>query len=81
MIEQPTAPPTVVYVHNTNYASATAQASAVPAALTEAVEKALHALVTAGHIDADNDPYSGVVLYLFPELVGRPGLRDPARHG
>ena len=37
----------------------------------EEVEKALHALVTAGHIDVGNDPDSGVVLYLFPELVGR----------
>ena len=42
------------------------------------VELALHALVTAGHIDVDNDPDSGVVLYLFPELVGRPRLGDPA---
>ena len=45
------------------------------------VEGALHALVTAGHIDVDNDPDSGVVLYLFPELVGRPQLRDPAQDG
>ena len=42
------------------------------------VELALRALVTAGHIDVDNDPDSGVVLYLFPELVGRPRLGDPA---
>ena len=41
------------------------------------VETALHALVTAGHIDVDNDPDSGVVLYLFPELVGRPGKAGP----
>ena len=39
---------------------------------------ALRALATAGHIDVDNDPDSGVVLYLFPELVGRPRLGDPA---
>ncbi len=44
----------------------------------EEVELALRALVTAGHIDVDNDPDSGVVLYLFPELVGRPRLGDPA---
>ena len=42
------------------------------------VELALRALGTAGHIDVDNDPDSGVVLYLFPELVGRPRLGDPA---
>ena len=47
----------------------------------EEVEKALHALVTAGHIDVGNDPDSGVVLYLFPEFVGRPRLRDPAPNG
>ena len=41
----------------------------------EEVELALHALVTAGHIDVDNDPDTGVVLYLFPELVGRPAPR------
>ena len=41
------------------------------------VETALQALVTAGHIDVDNDPDSGVVLYLFPELVGRPGKAGP----
>ena len=46
----------------------------------EEVERALHALVTAGHIDVDNDPDSGVVRYLFPELVGRPRLGDPPSH-
>lgn len=34
-----------------------------------------------GHIDVGNDPDSGVVPYLFPELVGRPQLRDPATRG
>ena len=43
----------------------------------EEVELALHALVSAGHIDVGNDPDSGVVLYLFPELVGRPRLAGP----
>ena len=43
------------------------------------VEGVLHALVGAGHIDVDNDPESGVVLYVFPELVGRPQLRDSAQ--
>ena len=47
----------------------------------EDVETALRALVGAGHVDVDNDPDSGVVLYLFPELVGRPTLRDPEHHG
>ena len=44
----------------------------------DVVDKALRSLLTAGHIDVDNDPDSGVVLYLFPELVGRPTLQEPA---
>lgn len=41
----------------------------------EAVEAALHALVAGGHVDVDNHPDSGIVVYRFPELVGRPVLR------
>ena len=31
----------------------------------------------AGHIDVDNEPDSGVIVYLFPELVGRPAAPPP----
>lgn len=41
------------------------------------VERALRKMVKKGHIDVDNAPDSGVVVYLFPELVGRPALADP----
>ena len=34
-------------------------------------------MVTAGHIDVDNEPDSGVIVYLFPELVGRPAAPPP----
>lgn len=36
------------------------------------VERALRKMVRAGYIDVDNEPNSGVVVYLFPELIGRP---------
>lgn len=39
------------------------------------VEKQLQAMLRDGYIDVDNDPESGVVIYRFPELVGRPALR------
>lgn len=41
------------------------------------VERALRKMVKKGYIDVDNAPDSGVVVYLFPELVGRPALADP----
>ena len=31
-------------------------------------------MVSAGYVDVDNEPDSGVVVYVFPELVGRPRL-------
>ncbi len=33
-------------------------------------------MVSAGYVDVDNEPDSGVVVYVFPELVGRPRLLD-----
>ena len=44
----------------------------------EKVERHLRQMVRDGHIDVDNEPDSGVVVYLFPELVGRPRLGHPA---
>ena len=41
------------------------------------VERGLRKMVTAGHIDVDNEPDSGVIVYLFPELVGRPAAPPP----
>lgn len=40
------------------------------------VERALRKMVKKGYIDVDNAPDSGVVVYLFPELVGRPAPAD-----
>ena len=40
------------------------------------VEKCLRKMVSAGYVDVDNEPDSGVVVYVFPELVARPQLLD-----
>ena len=40
------------------------------------VEGCLRGMVQAGYVDVDNEPNSGVIVYLFPELVGRPGVAD-----
>ena len=40
------------------------------------VERKLRRMVRAGYIDMDNEPDSGVIVYLFPELVGRPAPAD-----
>lgn len=40
------------------------------------VESCLRDMVQAGYVDVDNEPESGVIVYVFPELVGRPGPRD-----
>ena len=37
----------------------------------------LRKMVKAGHIDVDNEPDSGVIVYLFPDLVGRPAAPPP----
>ena len=81
MTGQPTTPPTVVHVHNTNYAaaSATARAPAVPPPRKSIVVAYL--AWALGCYAGIHRPDSGVVLYLFPELVGRPQLRDPATRG
>ena len=42
----------------------------------EKVERHLRQMVRDGHIDVDNEPDSGVVVYLFPELVGRPTISN-----
>lgn len=36
------------------------------------VEGCLRDMVQAGYVDVDNEPGSGVIVYVFPELVGRP---------
>ena len=36
----------------------------------------LRKMVSAGYVDVDNEPDSGVVVYVFPELVARPRLLD-----
>ena len=43
----------------------------------EAIEACLGDMVQAGYVDVDNQPESGVIVYVFPELVGRPIHRDP----
>ena len=43
----------------------------------EAIEACLRDMVQAGYVDMDNEPGSGVIVYVFPELVGRPIHRDP----
>ena len=40
------------------------------------IERCLRKMVRAGYVDVDNEPDSGVVVYVFPELVGRPRLVD-----
>jgi len=42
------------------------------------VEGCLRGMVQAGYVDVDNEPNSGVIVYLFPELVGRPALEEQA---
>ena len=42
----------------------------------EKVQRCLRKMVRAGYIDMDNHPDSGVIVYLFPELVGRPAPAD-----
>lgn len=37
----------------------------------ERVEGCLRDMVQAGYVDVDNEPGSGVIVYVFPELVGR----------
>ena len=36
------------------------------------VEGCLRDMVQAGYVDVDNEPGSGVIVYVFPELAGRP---------
>ena len=43
------------------------------------VERCLRKMVRAGYVDMDSEPDSGVIVYVFPELVGRPPRRDPER--
>lgn len=38
----------------------------------EDVESCLKNMVTSGYVDVDNEPHSGVIVYVFPELAGRP---------
>ena len=38
----------------------------------EEVERCLRDMVQAGYVDVDNEPESGVIVYVFPELLGRP---------
>ena len=46
------------------------------------IERCLRKMVRAGYVDVDNEPDSGVVVYVFPELVGRPAAgRRRAPHG
>ena len=40
------------------------------------VERCLRDMVQAGYVDVDNEPESGVIVYVFPELVGRPASSD-----
>ena len=44
------------------------------------VEKCLRKMVSAGYVDVDNEPDSGVIVYVFPELAGRPRLRVDQIH-
>ena len=37
----------------------------------ERVERCLRDMVQAGYVDVDNEPGSGVIVYVFPELAGR----------
>ncbi len=41
----------------------------------ERVEGCLGEMVQAGYVDVDNEPHSGVIVYVFPELIGRPQPR------
>ena len=41
------------------------------------IEACLKKMVQAGYVDVDNEPHSGVIVYVFPELVGRPVSRAP----
>ena len=43
----------------------------------DAVEGSLRDMVQAGYVDVDNEPHSGVIVYVFPELAGRPKPIDP----
>ena len=38
----------------------------------EEIEKALNAMTDKGYVDVDNAPGSGVIVYRFPELIGKP---------
>lgn len=38
----------------------------------DTVEGSLRDMVQAGYVDVDNEPHSGVIVYVFPELAGRP---------
>ena len=40
----------------------------------ERVERCLRDMVQAGYVDVDNEPGSGVIVYVFPELAGRAQL-------
>ena len=42
------------------------------------VEDCFRDMVQAGYVDVDNEPHSGVIVYVFPELVGRPRTAGPA---
>lgn len=42
------------------------------------VERCLRDMVQAGYVDVDNEPGSGVIVYVFPELAGRPTPAGPA---
>ena len=44
------------------------------------VEKCLRKMVRAGYVNVDNEPDSGVIVYVFPELVGCPRLRVDELH-
>ena len=44
----------------------------------DTVEGCLRDMVQAGYVDVDNEPHSGVIVYVFPELDGRP---KPIRAG
>ena len=41
----------------------------------EEVEACLQGMTRSGYIDVDNEPTSGVVVYVFPELAGRPAVK------
>ena len=43
----------------------------------ERVERCLRDMVQAGYVDVDNEPESGVIVYVFPELVGRKKPEPP----